>query len=105
MRLSPCHNFHDFRTLAKRRLLGPIFNGTENLLPRGVKALSMWAKAIGLGRAYLFPLAAAGQQWADRILGLMKDEVDHDMRLMRIARVADLSRDNLRFRQTALGAK
>ena len=26
MRLSDCHNFHDFRRLAKRRLPGPIFN-------------------------------------------------------------------------------
>ena len=26
MRLSQCHNFHDFRTLAKRRLPGPIFD-------------------------------------------------------------------------------
>src|SRR3954470_13809114 len=26
MRLRDCHNFHDFRTLARRRLPGPIFN-------------------------------------------------------------------------------
>ena len=26
MSLKTCHNFHDFRLLAKRRLLGPIFN-------------------------------------------------------------------------------
>src|ERR1700748_1014181 len=26
MRLRECHNFHDFRRLAKRRLPGPIFN-------------------------------------------------------------------------------
>src|SRR4029079_16884119 len=26
MRLSDCHNFHDFRRLARRRLPGPIFN-------------------------------------------------------------------------------
>ncbi|MFN3605976.1 MAG: alpha-hydroxy-acid oxidizing protein, partial [Cypionkella sp.] len=26
MRLTDCHNFHDFRTLAKRRLPSPIFN-------------------------------------------------------------------------------
>ncbi|MEJ2022554.1 MAG: alpha-hydroxy-acid oxidizing protein, partial [Maritimibacter sp.] len=26
MRLSQCHNFHDFRELARRRLPGPIFN-------------------------------------------------------------------------------
>ena len=26
MRLTQCHNFHDFRRLARRRLPGPIFN-------------------------------------------------------------------------------
>src|SRR5262245_9038435 len=26
MRLRDCHNFHDFRRLAKRRLPGPLFN-------------------------------------------------------------------------------
>src|SRR3954468_10414856 len=26
MRLADCHNFHDFRELARRRLPGPIFN-------------------------------------------------------------------------------
>ena len=26
MRLSQCHNFHDFRKLAQKRLPGPIFN-------------------------------------------------------------------------------
>ena len=26
MRLKNCHNFHDFRQLAQRRLLGQIFN-------------------------------------------------------------------------------
>ena len=26
MRLDQCHNFHDFRRLAQRRLPGPIFN-------------------------------------------------------------------------------
>ena len=26
MRLTDCHNFHDFRRLAQRRLPGPIFN-------------------------------------------------------------------------------
>ena len=26
MRLKHCHNFHDFRSLAKKRLPGPIFN-------------------------------------------------------------------------------
>ncbi|MGQ0611845.1 MAG: alpha-hydroxy acid oxidase [Paracoccaceae bacterium] len=63
-----------------------------------VKALAMGAKAVGLGRAYLFPLAAAGQAGVERMLGLMKDEVERDMRLMGASSLADLTRDKLRFR-------
>ena len=63
-----------------------------------VKALSLGAKAVGIGRAYLFPLAAAGQAGVERMLGLLTEEVTRDMRLMGAAQVGDLSRDNLRFR-------
>jgi L-lactate dehydrogenase (cytochrome) len=63
-----------------------------------VKALSMGAKAVGIGRGYLFALAAAGQPGVERMVGLLKEEVERDMRLMGAARVADLTRDNLRFR-------
>jgi L-lactate dehydrogenase (cytochrome) len=63
-----------------------------------VKALSMGAKAVGIGRGYLFPLAAAGQAGVERMVGLLRDEVERDMRLMGAAKVADLSRDNLRWR-------
>lgn len=63
-----------------------------------LKALSLGAKAVGLGRYYLFPLAAAGQAGVERALGQMKAEILRDMRLMGARRVADLSRDNLRFR-------
>lgn len=63
-----------------------------------IKALSLGAKAVGLGRAYLFPLAAAGQAGIERALGLMQAELLRDMRLMGAKSVADLSKDNLRFR-------
>ena len=64
-----------------------------------LKALSLGAKAVGLGRYYLFPLAAAGQPGVERALGLMQDELIRDMRLMGRTRIDQLSRDNLRFRQ------
>lgn len=63
-----------------------------------VKALSMGAKAVGIGRGYLFPLAAAGQAGVERMVGLLKDEVERDMRLMGAAKISDLGRDNLRWR-------
>jgi len=72
---------------------GGVQRGTHVL-----KALSMGAKAVGLGRGYLYPLAAAGQPGVERMLGLMKAEIERDMRLMGCRSVADLSRENLRFR-------
>ncbi len=64
-----------------------------------VKALSLGAKAVGIGRAYLFPLAAAGQAGVERAISLLRDEVVRDMRLMGAAKVADLGRDNIRYRR------
>jgi L-lactate dehydrogenase (cytochrome) len=64
-----------------------------------VKALSLGAKAVGIGRAYLFPLAAAGQAGVERAIGLLRDEVARDMRLMGAARISDLGRDNIRYRR------
>jgi len=63
-----------------------------------VKALAMGAKAVGIGRAYLFPLAAAGQKGVERMVELLRDELVRDMRLMGAARVSDLRRESLRAR-------
>jgi L-lactate dehydrogenase (cytochrome) len=71
---------------------GGVQRGTHVL-----KALSLGAKAVGLGRYYLFPLAAAGQAGVTRALGLMKAELERDMKLMGCASVAGLGRANLRF--------
>jgi L-lactate dehydrogenase (cytochrome) len=63
-----------------------------------LKALSVGAKAVGLGRYYLYPLAAAGQAGVERALSLMQAELTRDMRLMGCTAVNQLSRENLRFR-------
>jgi L-lactate dehydrogenase (cytochrome) len=63
-----------------------------------LKALSVGAKAVGVGRYYLFPLAAAGQAGVERALGLMQTEIERDMKLMGCTAIGQLSRDNLRFR-------
>ncbi|ESX81094.1 alpha-hydroxy-acid oxidizing protein [Mesorhizobium sp. M0915] len=63
-----------------------------------LKALSLGAKAVGIGRYYLFPLAAAGQAGVERALGLMRTEIERDMRLMGCRSVAELSSGNVRFR-------
>ncbi|MFZ1661260.1 MAG: alpha-hydroxy acid oxidase [Paracoccaceae bacterium] len=63
-----------------------------------LKALALGAKAVGLGRYYLFALAAAGQPGVERAIGQMKAELVRDMRLMGARTIADLGRDNMRFR-------
>jgi L-lactate dehydrogenase (cytochrome) len=63
-----------------------------------LKALSIGAKAVGVGRYYLFPLAAAGQAGVERALGLMRREIERSMKLMGCVSISQLSRDNLRFR-------
>lgn len=72
---------------------GGIQRGTHVL-----KALSLGAKAVGVGRFYLFPLAAAGQAGVERALGLMRAEIERGMKLMGCTSIPQLSRENLRFR-------
>ena len=72
---------------------GGVQRGTHVL-----KALSLGAKAVGVGRFYLFPLAAAGQAGVERALSLMRAEIERDMKLMGCASISQLSRANLRFR-------
>ncbi len=72
---------------------GGVQRGTHAL-----KALALGAKAVGVGRYYLFPLAAAGQPGVERALEQMREELLRDMRLMGCRNIAELTRDNLRFR-------
>ncbi|MGE7470704.1 alpha-hydroxy acid oxidase [Bosea sp. NPDC003192] len=72
---------------------GGIQRGTHVL-----KALSLGAKAVGVGRYYLYPLAAAGQPGVERALDRLKTEVERGMKLMGVTSLDQLSRENLRFR-------
>jgi len=73
---------------------GGIQRGTHVL-----KALSVGAKACSGGRFYLYGLAAAGQPGVQKALSNLRSEIERDMKLMGCKTIADLSRDNLRFRQ------
>ncbi|MBZ9776911.1 alpha-hydroxy acid oxidase [Mesorhizobium sp. CO1-1-8] len=72
---------------------GGVQRGTHVL-----KALSLGAKAVGVGRYYLFPLAAAGQPGVERALEQMRVEIERGMKLMGCSSIEQLSRNNLRFR-------
>jgi len=75
---------------------GGIQRGTHVL-----KALSLGAKAVGLGRSYLFPLAAAGAPGVDRSLDLMRGEIERAMILMGCCSIDQLTPQNLRLHSQA----
>jgi L-lactate dehydrogenase (cytochrome) len=72
---------------------GGVQRGTHVL-----KALSLGAKAVGVGRYYLYPLAAGGEAGVERALGLMRAEIVRGMKLMGCNAIDELTRENLRFR-------
>ena len=78
--------------------LDVLFDGGVQRGTHIIKALSLGAKAVGIGRGYLFPLAAGGQQGVHRALQIFKDEMRRDMQLLGKASIADLSKTNLRYR-------
>jgi L-lactate dehydrogenase (cytochrome) len=72
---------------------GGVQRGTHIL-----KALSIGAKAVGIGKYYLFPLAVGGQEGVELALGLLRAEIERGMILMGCDKIGQLSRENLRFR-------
>jgi L-lactate dehydrogenase (cytochrome) len=75
---------------------GGVRRGTHVL-----KALSVGAKACSGGRLYLYALAAAGQAGVEHILARLLAEIERDLKLMGARSLADLGRDNLRWRRPA----
>jgi L-lactate dehydrogenase (cytochrome) len=63
-----------------------------------VKALALGANAVGIGRAYLYALAAGGQVGVERALGLLRDEVHRTLALTGCDSVASLDRRFVRRR-------
>ena len=63
-----------------------------------LKALALGAKAVGLGRYYLYALAAAGQKGVELAMQQMVAEIERDMRLMGCSKISELNRDHVRFR-------
>jgi L-lactate dehydrogenase (cytochrome) len=72
---------------------GGIQRGTHVL-----KALARGAKAVGLGRYYLYPLAASGQMGVHQALTGLKAEVVRDLRLMGCQNIQELTSSHLRVR-------
>lgn len=58
-----------------------------------VKALALGAKAVGIGRAYLYGLAAAGEAGVARAIAILAEELRRDMALMGCTNLDAIKRD------------
>ena len=63
-----------------------------------LKALASGAKACSGGRMYLYALAAGGQVGVKKALGIMKEEIARDMKLMGISKINKLDNTMIRRR-------
>lgn len=70
---------------------GGVRRGTHVL-----KALAMGAKACMIGRPYLYGVAAGGQAGVERVLQLLKNEIERGMILSGRASISDLDRRFIR---------
>jgi len=55
-----------------------------------VKALALGAKAVLIGRPYIYGLAARGQRGVEDVLGILRNETDNAMALLGCPSVADI---------------
>jgi L-lactate dehydrogenase (cytochrome)/glycolate oxidase len=60
-----------------------------------IKARALGAKAVGLGRGYVYPLLAAGEPGVRHILGLFRQQIDEAMAFLGVESVHDLDRSYL----------
>ncbi len=79
-------------------IVSAVGNQTEVLMDGGVrrgsdivKALCLGARAVLVGRAYAYGLAAAGEAGVTRALQILRDDVERTLRLLGCAAVAQLN--------------
>ena len=63
-----------------------------------VKALALGADAVSFGRPMLYSLAAGGEKGVDRMLTIMREELERDLALVGCAKVRDLNESYVRVR-------
>lgn len=67
-------------------------------------AIALGARAVLVGRAYLYGLMVGGQRGVDTALGFLTDELAHTMALLGAATVADLHPDHVALRPRVGGS-
>jgi L-lactate dehydrogenase (cytochrome) len=58
-----------------------------------VKALSLGAKAVLIGRPWMYALGGAGEPGVTRLLEIFRRDLERDLQLMGCAKVSELGRD------------
>jgi L-lactate dehydrogenase (cytochrome)/glycolate oxidase len=93
----------DIPTLpALPEIVDAVGDRAEVLLDGGVRrgsdvvmALALGAKAVGIGRAYVYPFLAAGAPGVERILELFRNEIDSTLGCLGVQSIHDLNRSYL----------
>ncbi len=62
-----------------------------------VKALAVGARAAMIGRPWSFGLAAAAQPGVEKVLAVLRADIDRTLRLLGVGSVADLDRSHVRL--------
>ena len=63
-----------------------------------VGGIGLGADAVLVGRAYLYGIMAGGEQGVDRVVALLKAEIEMSMRLLGITKLDELTPDRVRIR-------
>ncbi|MFN8524558.1 MAG: alpha-hydroxy acid oxidase [Chloroflexota bacterium] len=66
-----------------------------------VKAVALGAKAVLIGRPYVYGLGAAGEHGVDEVFRILGDEVDRCLALIGVPKLSEVTRENLRTYPTA----
>ncbi len=71
---------------------GGIMRGTEALI-----ALALGAKAVMIGKAYLYGLSIGGEKGVQTVLNIFKSEIDRAMGLLGVCSLSELNRTHIRI--------
>jgi L-lactate dehydrogenase (cytochrome) len=72
---------------------GGVMSGTDILA-----AIGLGANAVLVGRAYLYGLMAGGEEGVEKVVQLLKSEIEMSMRLLGITKLEELTPDRVRIR-------
>jgi isopentenyl diphosphate isomerase/L-lactate dehydrogenase-like FMN-dependent dehydrogenase len=84
-------------------IVAAVGHRTEVLLDGGiergsdvVKALALGAKGVLMGKAYLYGLAAGGEEGVARSYAILRDEMERVMRLIGVSSLQELNASHVR---------